>query len=1651
MSRKTLFTLSATFALILGLFLISATHAGGPVKNTGALPGSNSSPVSPRLAAALARHAVNPTALPPQDQKIAPNAAGEPNVLDSRSPLSARVFTYVGGGDTAFSEQTLLGNDDSREDFAADRAQTVNFIFSGFTFTRTAVSEHTFANGFAENVYFYGDSVGFLYVGTDTNPGVQPSGQAIDSLRVISIPTLFETGTSGDFTISAPGQCTSFQVTITGIAVNPVADLSDFGAACGTIGEVVYVSILDTGGCTSNASNQPIRTRILAFAFTDGVGGDALTPVPGPNGVLQIFSSPLSNSGIAVDDDGSLYFHLVDLAQFTGGAIFKATEIAHISPPAAACPAVTRVNRTITSIPTVGLTSFTPLSSASARVTNYSSGAAGAAGTITPAFGNIVALAAGPNNVVYAAVSRSLFASDDQLTQATEGSFPSPAGLGPTPSMIISFADVTGGKDACTTGDPTTGTLSIPDGYADVAQSGLTLQRGVNNFRVFALGTGPDIRPAPPATSPIVTAQTLKLDMQIDYSIHAGLTIDEEGTLYVVSGGAPAGSGLNPSPTLGEILAFPDRVPYDRRADFIDLRGNVLPNPPASGGNVGDGDSDRFDHIYWQAPLDQVTRTPTGIAGLSRGFLRYTNRLAPSPISPGVTLGNTVPIQADDSTTTAVIRFDDLDPGHQVAGGDDQNTPFRGDDSDGNGNPAITGVGTALMGGFEFTFGGTGSVATSVWNGFFLNSNGNITFGSGDSDNTATPGEFRSGLPKIAPAWSNLNPNSRATDVRTFPVQALGFAATNAFKIRWINTPEFGSEICTGGGAASIVGPGASNTFAITLYDDGTGPDENQNQTFNPANPIGNNTVAYDRQEGPTDLRFVRDPLTNVLVGVNPRREGSGNFYFDYSRMDLIGDSSSPGVAVLTGYSIGSLPAGNPPGLCEINLSEAARSSDLGLIGNIQGETATIQPDLLGEGTEPSLFEFFNTGTPLAPNFDLRFEGNDPNFSPGTQPDKNRTTVGFFGIGIGPPLLTVPISGGGSFSLINVVVADGFVTTPTTVGLVNAIGPVTLNILGSGFFQNEVTTVCPSGGESAPRPGKAVVTSATISIDSNGDAIPEAVIPLTNVTVISPNNIRATIPTVAGLPGTAFPLNVTGGVGTVTVTTTFTSGDNNVFGAFSTSATRDIALGNRAPVVTSVTPGSGDCGVAQSLALVGASFQYGAATTTDVIATEIGNPGNVIHASSISVVDANHVNANVNFAAATGKSFLIQAVGTNGTSRDLLVSPPGAPPPTGNEAGNIISFSCGENFQFSGGVFGVTEDLTIVPITITRASPSAGSVSVDMTTSDGSALQKTDYTAIIQTITFASGETSKVVNVPITEDAFVEGPESFNVTLSNPSSGTSIGGQSFAVVNIIDDDFSPGPNSIDDAADFVGQNYHDFLNRQADAPGQAFWLSQITACGADVACIEAARVTVSASFFLSIEFQESGFNVLRTQRVAFGKQSANAATRYPYFSFLKDSQQVGQGVIIGNPGATALLEANKQAYATSIVNSASFIALYPLAQTAAQYVDALFASAAVAPTAAERNAAIAAFGGGGTSGRVAALRSIVDSTSVRTAESNPAFVLMEYYGYMRRNPTDPPDGNDAGYQFWLTKLNSFGGNFIDSEMVKAFITSIEYRSRFGAP
>lgn len=361
-----------------------------------------------------------------------------------------------------------------------------------------------------------------------------------------------------------------------------------------------------------------------------------------------------------------------------------------------------------------------------------------------------------------------------------------------------------------------------------------------------------------------------------------------------------------------------------------------------------------------------------------------------------------------------------------------------------------------------------------------------------------------------------------------------------------------------------------------------------------------------------------------------------------------------------------------------------------------------------------------------------------------------------------------------------------------------------------------------------------------------------------------------------------------------------------------------------------------------------------------------------------------------------------------------------------------------------------------VEITVNRSS-GVGSSTVFYETVNQTASERSDYTTARGTLSFAAGETTRKFNVFITDDVYAETSETLGVLLSNPT-GATLTAPSSATVTIVNNDAVNGADPVKDASFvpnfFVRQHYIDFLNREADAPGLGFWVSQISECESRPSserqvCREMRRINVSGAFFLSIEFQETGFYVVRIQRVAFGRRSDTAASRVLYQQFISDARQVGEGVIVGQAGADQILEQNKQAYAEQVVASSNFGTRFPTSQGAATYVDALYASAGVAPASTERQDAIAAFGAGGTAGRVAALRKVADSTSVRQAEVNPAFVLMQFFGYLRRNPTDPPDNNDLGYQFWLNKLNQFNGNYISAEMVKAFITSGEYQQRFG--
>lgn len=545
---------------------------------------------------------------------------------------------------------------------------------------------------------------------------------------------------------------------------------------------------------------------------------------------------------------------------------------------------------------------------------------------------------------------------------------------------------------------------------------------------------------------------------------------------------------------------------------------------------------------------------------------------------------------------------------------------------------------------------------------------------------------------------------------------------------------------------------------------------------------------------------------------------------------------------------------------------------------------------------------------------------------------------------------------------------------------------------------------------------------------------------------------------------------------------------------------------------------------------------------------------------------------------------------------------------------NPTTSSATSLIQFAADNFTISEGSGHIEVTVTRQGDASGTATINYSTFDQSqadhASQKSDYEIAEGTLTFAPGETSKTFTLLVVNDNFDENDETIDLFLSNPTgAGAGLGFPNHSTVTITDNDTgTSAANPIDDSNFFVRQHYLDFLNREPDPAGLAFWIGNISSCGGDPQCIEVKRINVSAAFFLSIEFQQSGLAAYLTHRAAFGPNALGGSPApVLYGNFMRDLGSINRGVVFGQPGADTLLESNKVAYYNEFVTRPQFVSKYPSTLTNDQYVDNLLASANLAPsdvrlfnvsltnsqevpptnptttggaprpasfgtaklqfnaaqTAMTLNATInnidlggiqtpdtndnliaahihagAAVGPGvngpvvwgffgtpfndnnpndlgfsplstgvgamftakwdapegngttlaaqlanlregraylnfhtsqfpggeirgnipaasafrdslvaglnaATETRATVLRKISEAEELKTREFNNAFVAMEYFGYLRRDP------DTAGFNFWLDKLNAANGDFVQAQMVKAFITSSEYRQRFG--
>jgi hypothetical protein len=394
--------------------------------------------------------------------------------------------------------------------------------------------------------------------------------------------------------------------------------------------------------------------------------------------------------------------------------------------------------------------------------------------------------------------------------------------------------------------------------------------------------------------------------------------------------------------------------------------------------------------------------------------------------------------------------------------------------------------------------------------------------------------------------------------------------------------------------------------------------------------------------------------------------------------------------------------------------------------------------------------------------------------------------------------------------------------------------------------------------------------------------------------------------------------------------------------------------------------------------------------------------------------------------------------------------------------------------QFSGpAAVGVTEAQASVTVTVIRTGDTSFPASVNYATSDtagatncgaastGVASSRCDYVSKAGTINFAANETSKDILIPLIDDSYAEGNESFNINLTGAAgSGVTLGSPSTITITINDSGDAGGANPLDITNFFVREQYIDFLSREPDSGGFNFWANQISSCGSDQACVRLRRINVSAAFFVSVEFQNSGYLVERLYKAAYGEADGNSTVGGAHMlkvpivrlnEFLPDTQAIGRGVIVNALGWDTLLESNKQALIDDFVSRTRFTTAYPSNMTALNFVNALNTNAGALSTA-ERDQLVADLNSGAKT-RAQVLRAVAEDPDLYNAEFNRAFVLMQYYGYLRRNPNDAPEAllDYSGYDFWLKKLNAFGGNYVNAQMVQAFLDSDEYRRRFGTP
>jgi Calx-beta domain len=387
------------------------------------------------------------------------------------------------------------------------------------------------------------------------------------------------------------------------------------------------------------------------------------------------------------------------------------------------------------------------------------------------------------------------------------------------------------------------------------------------------------------------------------------------------------------------------------------------------------------------------------------------------------------------------------------------------------------------------------------------------------------------------------------------------------------------------------------------------------------------------------------------------------------------------------------------------------------------------------------------------------------------------------------------------------------------------------------------------------------------------------------------------------------------------------------------------------------------------------------------------------------------------------RDLLLQGAGTS-----LVVTDVGR-----TQAYQFTQFENAPFVQLSVSSFSVNENAGTASITVTRTGSITAAATANYVTSDtaglqnctvanGKASERCDYVTSVGTVSLGAGQSSKTINIPLINDALVEGNETFTIRLSD-AAGAALGSLTLATVTIVDDDSSAATsNPIDGVEFFIREQYLDILNRQPDSIGFQNWVNTLTPCPnggfGEPPTSNCDRLHVAAGFFQSDEFLNRGYWAFRFYMVSYNEKPT-------YAQFIPDMAQVG------GPKSPAEEQASKVAFADTFVQRPEFLARYA-GLTGQPLANALLQTAGLPSN-------TFTISSGMTNGEI--LRGVIETSAVFNKFLVDGTVSIQYFGFLRRDP------DTIGYQNNLNTLKANPNNL--RHMIFIFINSTEYRGRFG--